>query len=288
MDKIQVFVMTRNRPNTVLKAIDSIVAQTYLNLEIVVSDNSTNEETSKLLEPYVSAQKIKYVRQVPMAGVDHLNKVHDMVEAKYYMIFHDDDTMHPDMVKQLYELAERFPGASAIGANANIIRNGRFFRTAFQEKRIVVLKTVDQLISRYTKKYAIAPFPSYMYNKEKVGDLRTCYAHGGKYADVSFLSDLACKGYIIYAPEPLMDYYIHSGQDSTKWEFCQYVTLTNYLKKVVREKETVKPLRLINIYHVLIQDKTISLISRRCIFTICNLPFLYAGKLTVKKLLGSN
>ena len=276
--------MTRNRPDTVIKAINSVMDQTYPHVEIIVSDNSTSNDTYEILSSYVSENKIKYYKQDPMTGIEHINRVHDMAESKYYMIFHDDDTMHPEMVQTLSELVEKNNEASAVASNANIIKNGSYFRLAFKEKKTIALNSVDELISRYHKKYSIAPFPSYMYVKNKVNGLRLNYAHGGKYADVSFLSDLASRGKIIYCPKPLMDYYIHEGQDSNKWDFLQYSTLTDYLKKIVSDKNVVRPLRMKNLYHEILRNSEISLFSKRCQFVIMQAPPLLSVILLCRKI----
>ena len=60
MDKIQVFILTHNRPTKIQFSIDSVLKQTYKNIELIISDNSTNEDTEKLLaKNYFN--KFKYI-----------------------------------------------------------------------------------------------------------------------------------------------------------------------------------------------------------------------------------
>lgn len=247
--KIQVFIMTYNRPETLVAAIDSVLNQTYPNLELVVSDNSTNDETFDKLRSQDSWGKYNYIRRnPPMSGVEHLKTVFDEATSEYFIIFHDDDEMLPDMVENLYDVILRDPAHAAAGANARIIKYGKDSGPAF-EKKDVVLADGEALIQRYNTN-SIAPFPSYMYHRPVVGNIRPDFEHkGGKYCDVSFLFDVANQGPITYVGKPLMKYYIHKDQDSGSFDFLKHVQMTDYLKRKVNRKDLLIGLRIYHIYH---------------------------------------
>ena len=52
MVKIQIFIASYNRPHLVVKTIDSVLSQTFNSFNVIVSDNSTNDETESLLTSY--------------------------------------------------------------------------------------------------------------------------------------------------------------------------------------------------------------------------------------------
>ena len=246
--KIQVFIMTYNRPETLVAAIDSVLNQTYPNLELMVSDNSTNDETFDKLRSQDSWGKYNYIRRnPPMSGVEHLKTMFDEATSEYFIIFHDDDEMLPDMVESLYDVIRRDPAHAAAGANARIIKYGKDSGPAF-EKKDVVLADGEALIQRYNTN-SIAPFPSYMYHRPVVGNIRPDFENkGGKYCDVSFLFDVANQGPITYVGKPLMKYYIHEGQDSGIFDFLRHIQLTNYLKRRGTNLNSLLSLRLYHIY----------------------------------------
>ena len=247
--KIQVFIMTYNRPDTLVTAIDSVLKQTYSNIELIVSDNSTNEETFSKLSILDSWGRYKYVRRnPPITGVEHLKIVFDEAASEFFIIFHDDDEMLSDMVEKLYYAIRQNDSFSAAGANARIIKYGKESRTAFGIENSL-LPNGEALIQRYNTD-SIAPFPSYMYHRTIIGNIRPDYEHkGGKYCDVSFLFDVANQGPIVYVGEPLMNYYIHKGQDSGNFDFIKHVQLTNYLKNNGVNKTQILGLRLYHIYN---------------------------------------
>ena len=61
LPKVLIIIPTFNRPQYFSIALESVINQTYRNLKIIVSDNSTNDETEKLIQPYIERDsRIKY------------------------------------------------------------------------------------------------------------------------------------------------------------------------------------------------------------------------------------
>ena len=50
---VSILMPTRNRPVFFKKALESALAQTYDNIEIIICDNSDNDETKQVVEMYL-------------------------------------------------------------------------------------------------------------------------------------------------------------------------------------------------------------------------------------------
>jgi glycosyltransferase involved in cell wall biosynthesis len=61
MTKVSVIIPTYNREKYVVKAIDSVLAQTYRDYEIILIDDGSNDKTRQVLETYQG--KIRYIYQ---------------------------------------------------------------------------------------------------------------------------------------------------------------------------------------------------------------------------------
>lgn len=75
------------------EALDSLLAQTYKNFEIIISDNASSDKTAEICEAYLLKDKrIKYIRQSKNIGqVANFNFVLEKSEGKYFMwAAHDD------------------------------------------------------------------------------------------------------------------------------------------------------------------------------------------------------
>ena len=59
-----VYILTHNRPNDILRSLNSVRKQDFSNLKIVVSDNSDNDTTTELLKDLIrSDARINYIRR---------------------------------------------------------------------------------------------------------------------------------------------------------------------------------------------------------------------------------
>src|SRR5659263_209879 len=104
MSVIQIFIATHNRPILVISAIQSALKQNFGSFEVIVSDNSTNEETGEVIKQFEDNRLI-YKRRTPiLSSSDHFNAILQDVTSDYFMIFHDDDIMYFNMLKYLFDI----------------------------------------------------------------------------------------------------------------------------------------------------------------------------------------
>jgi len=99
-----------------------------------------------------------------------------------------------------------------------------------QLKEDIVITNRDQMVRAYFKNGHV-PFPSYLYRMEVAQKMRLNIEHGGKHSDASFIIDLLRLGSVYFCAIPLMDYYLHPGQDSFHNTFIDQIKLMNYISK---------------------------------------------------------
>jgi len=257
MPLIQVFIATYNRSELVLRSINSVLSQDFDSFEIIVSDNSTNDETEMLVSQ-LNCDRLIYKRRNPsLPVIDHLNVILQEVTSDYFMIFHDDDVMFPNMLSALYEEINKDYTIIAAGSNAKINKNGyslnELFYTYTQEN--LMLKTKDEVAFQYLQELGgIVPFPSYLYKKNVATNCRFNTAKGGKYCDAAFIMDITELGEVIFIAEPLMEYYFHKEQDSATHSTVDRSKLLSYISRTTKynaKNKLIKNYRLTNIYNEL-------------------------------------
>jgi glycosyltransferase involved in cell wall biosynthesis len=279
MSIVQLFISTYNRPLIVKNAINSALQQTYISVDVIVSDNSTIDDT-EILVSGIKNQRLAYIRRKPsLPVIDHFNAILKDVTSEYFMIFHDDDTMYPEMIEELMINFKTGSDIIAVGANAKIITPGIFpDRLMLRRKfKSLIIHNRDEMAHQYLIKRGIVPFPSYLYKCEVAKKLKFNPENGGKHCDVAFLMDLTSLGSVHMLKKPLMDYNISNGQDSMINNFQNRIRLINYIKKTTiynRDSYLLKRFRVVNLYYEIIQDKNSKhKISRRRSFKILNLLF---------------
>lgn len=115
---VTIGVPTYNRANRFLRqALNSALKQTYPNIEIVVSDNCSTDNTEEVVKSY-NDPRIRYFKQeVNIGSVNNSNFCLKQAKGDYYLLHHDDDLIDPDFLETCMK-------AVNYSADIGIIRTG--------------------------------------------------------------------------------------------------------------------------------------------------------------------
>ena len=115
---------TFNRPEFFDMALCSAIAQTYKNIEIVVSDNSTNDETENLMQKYLAKYpNIKYFHHKNFNADDNWNwaRHYNNPKAEYVNWLMDDDLFYPEKIEVMIEVYRNNPDVSLVASKRDSI-----------------------------------------------------------------------------------------------------------------------------------------------------------------------
>lgn len=104
--EISIGIPTCNRPWLFVEALLSCVNQSYLPTEIVVGDDSLNNDTELLLNELILkngiAIKINYFKNYPSLGQGrNVNKIIENIKYSKFLLLHDDDKLEINALKLL-------------------------------------------------------------------------------------------------------------------------------------------------------------------------------------------
>jgi glycosyltransferase involved in cell wall biosynthesis len=113
---VSILVATYNHKNYILDCLNSIKNQTYKNLEIIISDDSSKDDTDKIINKFIKENKnlkIKFFIQKKNLNISkNFNFLFKKSKGKYIIFFGGDDIMEKNMIEiQLKTLIEN-PKAS--------------------------------------------------------------------------------------------------------------------------------------------------------------------------------
>lgn len=97
---VTIGIPTYNRADGYLKeAIESVINQTYSNLEIIVSDNCSSDDTGLVVKSFKD-QRIHYYRHNENIGANNnFNFCLEKAKGAYFLLLHDDDLIDIDFVE---------------------------------------------------------------------------------------------------------------------------------------------------------------------------------------------
>lgn len=108
MEKVSIIVPIYNVEKYVLKCIDSLLQQTYQNIEILaISDGSKDNSVRLLKEKYLNEEKLKIIEKDNGGYGSVLEFAIGITESKYFLICDPDDWLENTAVNRLVNVAEK-------------------------------------------------------------------------------------------------------------------------------------------------------------------------------------
>jgi glycosyltransferase involved in cell wall biosynthesis len=134
--KISVVIPTYKRPHLIGRAIQSVLNQTYQNFEIVVIDDSPNDETEKVVKSFNDI-RIKYTRNKirrGFVGAKNQGVKESSPDSKYIAFLDDDDEWLPQFLEKTVKKIEEKEDIAVVGTYAELRdQNGNFIKKMIGE-----------------------------------------------------------------------------------------------------------------------------------------------------------
>jgi len=117
---VSVIIATYNRAKTLGRAIDSVLEQSYKNLELIIVDDGSTDQTKNVVQQYLKDTRVKYIYQENRgSNVYSMNKGIVNAKGKYIAILDDDDIwLSKYKIEKQAEFLEKNEGYVLVGTGA--------------------------------------------------------------------------------------------------------------------------------------------------------------------------
>jgi glycosyltransferase involved in cell wall biosynthesis len=119
------------------QAIDSILAQTFTDFELIISDNASTDRTQEICKEYLAKDsRIRYYRNGEnIGGANNENRTFTLSRGEYFRWAADDDMCAPELIAKCVEILAQNPSVVlCYSMITEINENGDFIRTISQSK----------------------------------------------------------------------------------------------------------------------------------------------------------
>ena len=117
---VSVVTPVRNGGKFLAECIESILAQSYTNWDYTIVDNFSSDDSLAIARRYAAAEpRIRVVENpelIPMLENWNLAMRQISPDCKYVKVIHADDTLFPDCIARMVELAERRQNVGMVGS----------------------------------------------------------------------------------------------------------------------------------------------------------------------------
>lgn len=119
---VTIAIPTYNRGDKYLKeSLDSSLGQTYSNIEILISDNCSTDNTPEVIGSYKDS-RIRYFRQKRNLGQrGNMNFLLQQAKGDYFLMLHDDDSIDSDFIETCIKAAKYKKGTGLILTGSRVI-----------------------------------------------------------------------------------------------------------------------------------------------------------------------
>lgn len=106
------FVLPAYKARFLKEAVDSILAQTYRDFELIIVDDASPEGLEAIVNAYDDVRIRHFVNEENVGGKDLVaqwNRCLEYAEGDYVVLASDDDVYHPQYLEKMNELVEKYP-----------------------------------------------------------------------------------------------------------------------------------------------------------------------------------
>ena len=137
VSRISVIVPTYNRAHLVRHAIDSVLGQTYNDIELIIADDGSTDETQVLVQRYLernqsSGRRIQYFYQENQGKSAALNNALLRATGDWIAFLDSDDVWMADKLEWQFKALAKFPECGACYTDCRLMNNEQADSTDFR------------------------------------------------------------------------------------------------------------------------------------------------------------
>ncbi len=136
MPKVSVITPAYNSSQYISKAIESVLNQTFPDLEMIIVDDGSLDRTRAVVEGYVKKhpEKIKYIYQSNQGAGAARNHGLRNAKGEYIAYLDADDIWAHEKLQKQVDYLDEHPEISLTFTNAHVVKNGQITRTYTREE----------------------------------------------------------------------------------------------------------------------------------------------------------
>jgi glycosyltransferase involved in cell wall biosynthesis len=211
--KYEVFILTYNRKEYLKYAINSILTQSFKPHRLTIIDNGSIDGTSDICQEYQNNGVI-YIRNTANNQFGVWEQIKKIVDSDYLMIFHDDDLLHFDYLKNVNEIIQCKNNVVMIGCATSVSNINNISSFIFPSEKIKYQEFNTYTLANLLFRGFPLPFCSIVYKSEYFKNIDFKFDSYGKFFDRPLILEFSKLGNVVIIKNKLVRTFLHYHQDS--------------------------------------------------------------------------
>jgi glycosyltransferase involved in cell wall biosynthesis len=194
------------------EAIESILSQTYRNIELVISDNASTDATPEICERVASRdRRVRYSRlSENIGGLPNHNRVASLATGKYFMWSSHDDLLMPTYAEKCVECLEKDAGVVLAYSKLIVIDDAGRVQQLLERSHSGSSPHVSARFGDFTEFYSMLEAYFGLIRRDVLAKTMLHLPHPG--SDRILMAELALRGRFVRVPEHLFKRRRHAGR----------------------------------------------------------------------------
>lgn len=247
---VSIILPVYNAGKYISEAIESIINQTYQNLQIIIIDDGSTDNSLEIINSFKD-KRINVISRKNMGLIFTLNEALQYAKGNYIARMDADDISRSDRIEKQVSFLKKNPNISIIGSYATIINESNHI--------IGYRKPAKHNFSLKATCFLGSPFihPSVMFNKKLINN-ELYYSDEFLHAeDYELWSRLATKDDIKFStiPEYLLMYRVLNTSISRTYSEKQKKMTLKVQKRYFIKQKNLNEFKETNVYSIVFQQK---------------------------------
>ena len=187
------------------EALDLILAQTFTDFELIISDNASTDRTADICQSYATRDKrIRYYRNGTNIGAAaNFNRTYELARGKYFKWCAHDDLLHAEYLKKCVEAIDADPSAALCNTKIEYIDEFGHVMGIYDTNLVGrdAERPSDRFAALVLRPHSSADFFGLIRRDALNGTMLHGSFHNG---DRALLAELSLRGKLLQLPESLI------------------------------------------------------------------------------------
>jgi glycosyltransferase involved in cell wall biosynthesis len=215
---VSICIPTYNSEKYLKRMLDSIVAQTYKNIEVIISDNASSDATVRIAQNY--SRKYGWAlfeNKENIGAILNMNRLVGLARGDYVAIYHSDDVYSPQIVEASCSKLREYPNVGIVSAlgieidqQGDVLREFNISQKMLRSDGLYDFEAVFRNILLQYEYFLITP--TVMVRREVYRELGVFDSRYPAACDYDMWFRIMQKYLLCIIEENLISYRIHDGQ----------------------------------------------------------------------------
>ena len=228
-DLISICIPTYNGEKYLKECLDTVLSQSYENIEIIIVDDCSTDKTISIIEEYIQKDnRIKLIKnQLNIGLVANWNKCLELANGEWIKFVFQDDLIEPNCLSLLHDAVG---GHSIVVCDRDFIFDNSVSETTkvYYTKDLLSLKKlfnkvettilnnqqVSEIASNHLALNIIGEPTAVMFRKSVITDLGVFNTDFSQICDLEYWLRIATAKGLVYVPKRLVSFRVHVNSTS--------------------------------------------------------------------------